>query len=362
MAQHTNRVRGPRPQPKDTEIMLINTDLDFDKYGIDKITPTETIEHIEGILQQGNDAHNTVGLFELETANEALRNALNMPDPLYLFDVLIQEKELIILFADTGIGKTVYAMQAAIDIANKGHRVLFLDLELSKKQFQKRYTDDNGNLYKMPDTLYRIGYSRLRKVPDDVSYTDFFFESLRLLIKRTKAEVIFIDNLTKLAAGDTDSAKATIPILEGLNLLREENLTIIAIEHNKKVDTSRPIQLNDLQGSKMKANLVDSIFSIGRSSKDKNLRYVKQVKVRDGELMYDTENVMTMEISKEQGFLGFTVRGFVSEYEHLKQFNEGERENITEKVKNLSSQSKSQREIAKELGISLGAVNKYLHK
>ncbi|MEP6466167.1 MAG: AAA family ATPase [Parafilimonas sp.] len=316
----------------------------------------------EQLIKQGNEAQNNVGLFEIETANEAIKNALTMPDPIYLFDVLIQEKELIILFADTGIGKTVYAMQAAIHIASNGYKVLFLDLELSKKQFQKRYTNDNGEPYPMPETLYRCGYSRLRKVPHDISYTDFFFQSLKLLIERTKAEVIFIDNLTKLAAGDTDSAKATIPILEGLNLYREQGLTIIAIEHNKKVDSSRPIQLNDLQGSKMKANLVDSIFTIGRSSKDKNLRYVKQIKVRDGESRYDTDNVMSMEISKEQGFLGFTVTGFVSEYEHLKQFNEGEKESIIKQVKDLSSKNKSQREISKELNISLGAVNKYLHK
>lgn len=339
--------------------MQLQTQWEFEKNGIGV---QDIKEETELLIWQGEEAQKNVGLFEMETANEAIRNAMNMPDPVYLFDVLIQEKELIILFADTGIGKTVYAMQAAIHIANNGYKVLFLDLELSKKQFQKRYTSDAGEPFTMPDTLYRIGYSRLRKVPHDISYTDFFFASLRQLIAKTQAEVIFIDNLTKLAAGDTDSAKATIPILEGLNLLREENLTIIAIEHNKKVDSSRPIQLNDLQGSKMKANLVDSIFTIGRSSKDKNLRYVKQIKVRDGESRYDTDNVMTMEISKEPGYLGFTVRGFASEYEHLKQFNEGEKETIIEQVKVMSGQNKSQREIAKELGISLGAVNKYLHK
>jgi len=149
--------------------------------------------------------------------------------------------------------------------------------------------------------------------------------------------------------------------LERLNELKaNEGLTIIVLEHNKKVDTTRPIHLNDLQGSKMKSNLVDAVFTIGRSVKDKNLRYIKQIKVRDGEVIYDTENVKVCELSKSNGYLSFTDIGFESEFEHLKQPTENDRENLIEKVKELSGKRKSQREISFELGISLGAVNKYL--
>ena len=335
----------------------MKTNFEFDKYNIGVEDIKTEAEHL---IQQANEPNKTFGLFELETANEAIQNAMNMPDPVYLYDVLIQEKELIILFADTGIGKTVYAMQAAIHIASNGYKVLFLDLELSKKQYQKRYTNDSGVPYVMPETLFRIGYSRLRSVPKDIDYTDYFFDSLRRLITETNADVVFIDNLTKLAAGDTDSAKATIPILERLNVLRDENLTIIAIEHNKKVDSTRPIQLNDLQGSKMKANLVDSIFTIGRSSKDKYLRYVKQIKVRDGEVRYDTDNVMTMEINKEQGFLGFSIRGYCNEHDHLKQQTQSEREQQIADAGQLFSIGVSKREIARRFGVSEGAVRKWL--
>lgn len=334
--------------------------FEFDKFNI-RVEDFKT--EVNSLLNQSSKTSNTIGLFELETANEAIHNALTIPDPKYVFDVLIQEKELIIFFGDAGIGKTIYAMQAAIDIAKKGYKVIFLDLELSKKQFQKRYTNEFGVPYQMPETLYRAGYSRIDEVPHDISYTDFFIDSLRELIDKTGAEVIFIDNLTKLAAGDTDSAKATIPIIEALNRLKTQySLTIIAIEHNKKVDSSRPIQLNDLQGSKMKANLVDSIFTIGRSTKDKNLRYVKQVKVRDGELRYDTENVMLLEISKALGYLGLTFCDYASEYDHLKPLSEDNKQALIAQAKELRGQGKNQREIGKELGISLGTVNKYLRQ
>ncbi|ANH84184.1 hypothetical protein A8C56_23560 [Niabella ginsenosidivorans] len=321
------------------------------------IYPEIVAQEIEAI--QNHAASNDVGLFELQTANDAIKEAASMPDPVYLFDCLIQEGEMVICFADTGLGKTVLCMQAAIHIAQQGYKVLFLDLELSKKQFQKRYTSDNGAAYKMPETLYRIGYSRMRRAPKDISYTGFFLQSLSALIDCTGAQVVFIDNLTKLAAGDTDTAKATIPILEGLNDLKaERGITIVAIEHNKKVDTTRPIQLNDLQGSKMKANLVDSVFTIGRSATDKYLRYVKQVKVRDGELRYDLENVALYQLVKDD-YLRFELIGYGNEFEHLKNLTEKDTTARKEEARVLREQGVSNREIGRRMGVSEGAVRKW---
>jgi len=112
--------------------------------------------------------------------------------------------------------------------------------------------------------------------------------------------------MTRVVAGDTDSAKNTIPIMTSLLKLKtEKNLTFIILEHNKKVDNWRPISLNDLQGSKMKSNFADSVFTIGRDANDKSIRYIKQLKVRSAELEYDSDNVLICELTKEKGFLGF---------------------------------------------------------
>lgn len=323
------------------------------------------MEHLSGFANGAilSDAtfggSNYVGLFELQTANDVIKEAATLADPVYLYDILIQEGELIICFADTGLGKTVYCMQAAIHIAKQGRKVLFLDLELSKKQFQKRYTSDDGKPYQMPETLYRVGYSRLERAPKGVDYTTFFFDSLNRIIDQTGAQVVFIDNLTKLAAGDTDTAKATIPILEGLNDLKaERGITIVAIEHNKKVDTSRPIHLNDLQGSKMKSNLVDSVFTIGRSATDKYLRYIKQVKVRDGELRYDIENVAVYQLTKND-HLHFELIGYGSEFEHLKQPSGKDTAARKEEAQAMREQGISNREIGRRMGVSEGAVRKW---
>ena len=47
----------------------------------------------------------------------------------------------------------------------------------------------------------------------------------------------------------------------------------------------------------------DMIFAIGESVKDKNLRYLKQIKARATEIIYDSENVMDFEIIKHINYL-----------------------------------------------------------
>ncbi len=339
-------------QGKDNNSHRLNPKFDF---------KNEFKEHIKEIIKPIDELKEHESLFEILTANEVSKIAKLLPEPIQLYPVLILENEMTIVFADTGVGKTVLCFQMAIYIANKGYTTLYLDLELSRKQFQRRYTSENGDLFKFPDNLHRADFKRLKKIPKNTTYEDFFFSSLIDAIKKTGAKVIFLDNLTKLAAGDTDSAKAAIPILERLNDLKStESLTLIVLEHNKKVDTSRPIHLNDLQGSKMKSNLVDAVFTIGKSSKDKNLRYIKQVKVRDGEEIYDTENVKVCELSKSNGYLSFTDIGYESEFAHLKQQTDKDKERIIEKVIELHQQGHSLRDIGKEQGISHSTVSRII--
>jgi len=324
-------------------------------------TITQSLINDDVIGKIRNISPSSCGLFNLHTANEAMMLALQQPDPVYLYPVLILQNEFIICFADPGAGKTVLCFNAAKQIAESGHTTLYFDLELSKKQFQRRYTDDQAKPMEFAPNLYRLDFARLTETPKGISYEDFFFESLLEAVGRTNAKVIFLDNLTKLAAGDTDTAKAAIPILERLNRIKlEEGLTIIALEHNKKVDPSRGIHLNDLQGSKMKSNLVDSIFSIGKSARDTNIRYVKQLKARDGEIIYDSENVLVCELSRHNGFLSFQERGFGPELEHLKPITDKE-EKIATAIA-LKSAGLSNVEIASQFGVTEACIRKWLRR
>ena len=63
-------------------------------------------------------------------------------------------------------------------------------------------------------------------------------------------------------------------------------------------------------------NLIDSAFAIGKTS-DKDKRYLKQVKVRETEYRYDSENVLLIEFTQENNWVHFDAIEQTSEYELL---------------------------------------------
>ncbi len=302
------------------------------------------------------------GFFRCRTANQCLTDAKSQPVPTDLFYSLWFENELTILFADTGVGKSVYAVQIA-DAISRSRKVLYIDLELSDKQFQKRYSVEFENEYLFKDNFYRIAFKSRYSIPAGTTYEDYFITSLIILLERTGAQVVIIDNMTRLISADTDKAQTAKPVMDRLNELKfDYGLSILCLEHTRKTSSSQPISLNDLQGSKMKSNFADSAFTIGRSAKDANIRYVKQLKARSCENIYDSENIIVYEIIKEVNFLHFRFIEYSNEQDHLKQINDDEKTAKIEQVLQLHSQSISNRAIALQLGISEGVVRKWLKK
>lgn len=311
------------------------------------------------------------GLFSVKSANAWIQQAKNRPIPKMLFGELWFEQELCILFADTNLGKSILAVQIGNSISKgetiKGFKleaekqpILYFDFELSDKQFETRYSVNYQNHYSFDDNFIRVEINQNAEVPEKQSFEDFLNESLERSIIETGAKILIIDNLTYLK-NETEKAKDALPLMKHLKALKSKyGLSILALAHTPKRDLSKPITRNDLQGSKMLINFVDSCFAIGESFNDKHLRYIKQIKARNTEIIYDTENVGVCQIGKPNNFLEFEFLNFGTEREHLKQISEKDREGIIERAKELSQKGYSQRQISSELNISLGAVNKYL--
>lgn len=129
------------------------------------------------------------------------------------------------------------------------------------------------------------------------------------------------------------------------------NISIMALAHTPKRDATRPLTINDLQGSAMIGNFVDSCFAIGKSATD-NLRYIKQLKQRSCELIYHSDNVVIAEISKPYNFLQFEFMGYGEESKFLKLPSEKDKEELITKIKKLRSEDVSYRKIAEQLGIT----------
>jgi hypothetical protein len=96
-----------------------------------------------------------VGMLRIRSANETLIEAQRRPDPKPLWLSLWYEGEVCCLFADSNLGKSIYAVQIGESIA-KTERVLYFDFELSDKQFQLRYTDEQGNLNRFSKDFLRV--------------------------------------------------------------------------------------------------------------------------------------------------------------------------------------------------------------
>lgn len=335
-------------------------------------------QETEETASNATGAENFKSLFTIQDANLWIENAKLRPVPRMLFGELWFEGELCILFADTGKGKSILAVQIADAISKgaavenftleaNGQTILYFDFELSDKQFEARYSTKQGdyftNHYAFDRNFKRGEINQSSFLPDGFkdfeSYLNF---SLEYEIAETGARVLIVDNITYLKTA-TETAKDALPLMKELIRLKKKfNLSILALAHTPKRDLSRPLTVNDLQGSKMLSNFADSIFAIGESAKDKNLRYLKQIKARNTEIIYDAENVATCQVAKPDNFLMFEFLNFGSEREHLKALSETDKADLIQQVKNLSALGESQRTIAKELRISLTSVNRYLKK
>lgn len=300
-----------------------------------------------------------IGMLTIKTANRTIREAALRPNPDALYLTLWYEGEVCCLFSDSNLGKSILAMQIAAQIA-KTRKVLYFDFELSDKQFQLRYSDEQGNLNKFPENLYRVEINR--ESLDVSNFEEAIIGNIEQAALMTGAKVLIIDNLTYLCIASEKGDAAGALMFRLMALKKKHGLSMLILAHTPKRCLSNPITQNDLAGSKKLYNFFDSVFAIGKSAKDNNLRYIKQLKVRYGNYTYDSDNVIVSAIEKVGAFLQFVNIGYATEKEHLKEFTDKDRAEAINEVKRLSSEGKSQREIARALNLSLGCVNKYLKR
>lgn len=314
--------------------------------------------------------------FTIKPASEWIEQAKKTPVPKMLFGELWFEGEICFLFADTNVGKSILAVQVADSITNgkqigsfplevESQKVLYFDFELNEKQFSKRYAQNvDGYLqdeYQFNPNFFRVTLNPNRNQLDD-NFEKKLFESLEASIVESGAKIIIVDNLTYLKT-NLEKAKEALPLMQHLKMLKEKyNLSILVLGHTTKRYLDKEITQNDLAGSKMLMNFCDSSFSIGKSSKDDKIRYVKQIKVRNTELIYGRDNVVVFQIQKPGNFLSFEFLSIGSETEHLKVLTEKDKEQLYRDVAELVAQNMSYREIAEIKGISVGSVHNYFKK
>ena len=320
----------------------------------EEISPVELVAHE---VEKAERAPKKAGLLSIKSANDWIEDSIKMPDPKTFFNGLIVQYENTVIFAASNVGKSILAMQIAEHIA-WAEKILYLDLELSSKQFQMRYTDTvTGQIHIFPSNFHRAEID-----PEYIVGVDLEQEILDSIEEAAKQGITFfvIDNITFICNDSEKGATAGSFMMKLIRLKRKYNLTTIVIAHTPKRRSWEPITQNDLAGSAKLMNFFDAGIALARSAKDNNLRYLKQVKVRTGEYKYGADNVIIYDISKDNGCLKFELQGYAKEDDHLKSRDSGDDYDEIIGILKLQRDGKTVREIAEILDMSKSSVQRRL--
>ena len=314
---------------------------------------------LQGVEQASAGVPTSVGMLSIKSANRTLTEASMTANPKQLYGEFWFEHEIGCLFADSNVGKSILAIQIAEDIAKTGETVLYFDFELSEKQFQLRFTDEQGNLHHFPSTLYRVQPDMNLIASIDEPFEDALMRNIENAAVETKARILIIDNISILCM-QMEKGEDSAALVQRLRTLKNKyGFSILIIAHTPKRNMSMPITQNDLAGSKKLFNFIDSCFAIGLSAQDGNMRYVKQVKVRNCEMRYGGDNVMVCHIEKVGTMVQFVNMGTAPEHDHLRMVN---REEQVQEARLLSASGLSLRDIASRMGVSKSTVDRMLRE
>lgn len=328
---------------------------------------TELIEEFNSLEKKSN-------CFEIKTVSNWIDEAKKKPIPKMLFSELWHEYEVCILFSDTNLGKSALAIQIANSISKgfpisgfkleaKTQKVLIFDFELSDKQLEKRYSNDYTNHYEFNDNFFRAQINSAQETPENFkTFEDYLCYSIEEAVIIHDIKILIIDNLTYLN-NDTEKSKDALKLMKHLNNMKDKHgVSILVLAHTPKRDSSKPLAKNDLSGSRALMNFCDSCFAIGESFQGNGYRYLKQMKERNTENIYNTYNVIVCKLENPSNFLQFSFVGFDNELEHLKHISSKDLEIKNNKILELSNQNMSNVKIAEIIGCSEGTIRNILKK
>ena len=259
---------------------------------------------VEGVIK--------CGAIEGMTANMTAESVKDMPEPKDLFMGMWHEHEICILFGDNGCGKSIMAQYIMYNLCSTGARGLYLDFELTKWEFAKRMKDANGTLHLFPDTFIRGHLSADANLDDEQAIID----SIEEFALKNQTPYIAIDNISYLCI-ESEKGSESGRFMRKLNALKDKHgWSFLVVAHTPKIPKTEILDKNHLAGSKRLSNFIQSLICIGRSANNKNLRYMKQLKVRSYEEQLEHGEVYELELVRDP-FIHFEVIGVGKEIDHL---------------------------------------------
>ena len=129
------------------------------------------------------------------------------------------------------MGKSILAVQIADRIARTDN-VLYLDFELSEKQFQLRYTNEHGKPYTFPEKLYRVSLDCNSLLEAD--FEEAIMGGIEQMALQTGCKIFIVDNLTYLCCAMEKGDAAGRLMIQLNNLKKKYGLSVLAGAYPKR--------------------------------------------------------------------------------------------------------------------------------
>lgn len=328
---------------------------------------TNTFE-IRNEISQAMRVQSYNSLMRVRDMNQVMQDAENQPDLKMMAGPLLRQTEVGFLFADTGVGKSIFGIQLA-DAMSRGEnllgnllvneagpqKVLYFDFELSDKQLEKRYKDYHVNeKYEFSPNLLRADFNP-KFLDFDQRLDKLVAEEIESLVEIHKPQVLIVDNITYLTAESSQDTQVAMDLMKRLRAFKVKyELTILVLAHTPKRNKMLPITVNDMAGSKHLSNFAQSVFAVGESVHDPDMRYIKQLKASNGKV-YDENNVIVCEIAQHQlnHMLQYDFVSMGRERDFLADFQDADtQDDLVRKAAELrEEQNMSWEKIRKELDV-----------
>ena len=283
----------------------------------------------------------------VRSGNESMEVTAEWQPMKHLFGPLWREEEVAVLFSTPGVGKSALAVQIAESLARgkpiapfdrflpgcevPPQRVLYIDFELTLPQFSRRYSTPSAdglrieNMYRFSENFFRAEHYWNGKLIDGYEdFTDMLFTDIERKLNQYEATVLICDNITFLSRSSTANASIAFRLMNRFQELKNRYfMSILVVAHTPKRRAHMPLTERDLQGSIDLLKVADSIFALGPSTLAPDLRYIKQIKSRNGTIEYGSENVIVFRLAKfnvgdgVDNFFGYTHLGTDIEAVHL---------------------------------------------
>lgn len=275
-------------------------------------------------------------LLRLRSGNDVMQEAAMLPELLQLAGTLLAQQDITLLFAQPGVGKSIFAVQIA-NAVSRGQMVFpegilvneaapmrtgFCDFELLDREFYKRYSDKNSenNTFLFSENFFRIDLNpHFTDYPEGVDIEAFILQEIETRVILHQLEFLVIDNITALISQSASDPSVALRVMAALKRLRiKYGLTLLVLAHTtKQYNKSKTLEMEDMGGASALQNFAPTIFAIGKNYNDDGELYIKQVKGRNG-TMFGRDNVIRCEIHKRDGnFLCLDYRGQAREDEML---------------------------------------------